>query len=299
LLFEDETPRVEVTFPEASAYYQQQTVAGHPFGSIAVLEGRSTLAFFYLWSCEYIKTRETCSFCFQVMADMAGYDLPSPSNAEVAEIIGWAVANADVQEVQLTAGTLFASQIECRRYAELLRTMDQTVGLDRIKSEIYCYLTAPNNPRDVDQILDAGADRVGHDLHVWNAELHARFAPGHARHVTRAGQLRALEHIADRFGPNKALSAFVAGLEPLDDMLAGAEYLASRGIVPAFSVWMPTPGSVTADSRPPGLDYYRQARREFARLYKTYNLNPPGAPAGSQVSLCRDIYRNMDAILEP
>ncbi len=297
MLFEEGTPVADVTFPAATNYYQQKTTAGHPFGSIAVLEGRSTLAFFYLWSCDYVKTRETCSFCFQVKAEMAGYDLPSPSYAEVAEIIRWAIENAGVQEVQLTAGTLFGSQTECRRYAELLRTIDQTVGLDKIKSELYCYITAARNPHDVDQIFEAGADRVGHDLHVWNPELHARFAPGHARHVTRAGQLRALEHIAGKFGPNKAFSAFVAGLEPLEDMLAGAEWLASRGIVPAFSVWMPTPGSVTVDSKPPGTDYYRQARREFARLYKTYNLNPPGTSAGSHVSLCRDIYRNMNAIL--
>jgi len=296
-LFEAETPVAEVTFPTASSYYQQKTSAGHPFGSIAVLEGRSTLAFFYLWSCEYIKANETCSFCFQVMADQAGFNLPSPSMSEVAEIIRWSIENAGVREVQLTAGSLFSSPTECRRYADLLRTIDQQVGLDRIKSEIYCYLTAPKKPTDVDQILEAGAARVGHDLHVWNPSLHARFAPGHARHVTRAGQLRALEHVAEKFGPNKAFSAFVAGLEPLEDMIEGAEYLASRGIVPAFSVWMPTPGSVTTDSKPPGLDYYRQARREFARLYKTYQLNPPGLPAGSHVSICRDIFRNMDAIL--
>ena len=48
---------------------------------------------------------------------------------------------------------------------------------------------------------------------------------------------------------------------------------------------------------PPGLDYYRQARQEFARLYKQYALNPPGIPAGSHVSLCHDIYRNMDELL--
>ncbi len=80
-------------------------------------------------------------------------------------------------------------------------------------------------------------------------------------------------------------------------MLEGAEYLAARGIVPAFSVWMPPPGSTASDSQPPGLEYYRHARREFARLYKAYGLNPPGIPKGSHVSMCRDIYRNMDAIL--
>jgi hypothetical protein len=232
-----------------------------------------------------------------VQAEMAGYNLPSPSFPEVAEVISWAIENAGVQEVQLTAGTLFGSQTECTRYAELLRTIDRMVGLNKIKSELYCYLTAPQNPSEIDQLFDAGVDRVGHDLHVWNPKLHTRFAPGHARHVTRETQLRALEHVANKFGPNKAFSAFVVGLEPLDDLIAGAEWLASRGIVPAFSVWMPTPGSVTAETKPPGLDYYQQARREFARLYRQHGLNPPGAPAGSHVSLCRDIYRHADAIL--
>jgi hypothetical protein len=221
VLFEGEERVAEVSFPRESGYYQQKTSAGRPFGSMAVLEGRSTLAFFYLWSCDYIKTRETCSFCFQVMAEMAGYDLPSASHTEVAEIIGWAIQKAGVQEVQLTAGTLFGSQTECRRYAELLRAVDKSIELDQLKGEIYCYLTAPNDPSEVDQIFEAGADRLAHDLHVWNPELHARFAPGHARYVTRPRQLRALEYIAQKHGPNKAFSAFVAGLEPLEEMLNG------------------------------------------------------------------------------
>lgn len=287
----------EVAFPPATAYYRQTTGEGRPFGSMAVLEGNALLAFFYMWPCEYIKTGETCRFCFQVMADMAGFNLPSPTPEEVAEIVGWSIENAGVKEVQLTAGTRFAGRTECQRYANLLRAIDDRVGLDRIPSEIYCYVTAPRDPSWVDAIFEAGADRVAHDLHVWVADRHARFAPGHARHIGREGQLRALEHIAEKYGPNKAFSAFVVGLEPLDTLLAGAQYLAERGIVPAFSVWMPTPGSTNGDTRPPGLDYYRTARREFARLYRKYGLNPPGIPAGSHVSLCHDIYRNMDAIL--
>ncbi len=152
------------------------------------------------------------------------------------------------------------------------------------------------NPAQTDQILEAGADRVAHDLHVWDRKLHARIAPGHARHVGRDAQLRALAHIVEKFGPNRAVSAFVAGIEPLDSMLEGAEYLAVRGIVPALSVWMPPAGSTGAEHHPPGLDYYRQARREFARLYRAHGLNPPGIPAGSHVSLCRDIYRHMDMV---
>ncbi|MBL7645613.1 MAG: radical SAM protein [Candidatus Hydrogenedentes bacterium] len=286
-----------VDFPPATTYYQQRTASGIPYGALAVLEGDGVLAFFYMWPCEYVKTNETCTFCFQVRAEQMGITLPSASPEDVAEIIAWGIEHAGVREIQLTAGTRFATQKECAQYAEVLRAVDARVGLEHISSEIYCYMTAPKEPAWIDQVFAAGADRVAHDLHVWDPALHATFAPGHARAVGRAAQLRALEHISAKFGPNKAFSAFVAGTESLESMLEGAEYLAARGIVPAFSVWMPPAGSTTSDSQPPGLDYYRAARREFARLYKTYGLNPPGIPKGSHVSMCRDIYRNMDAIL--
>lgn len=296
-LWEEGERLCAVDFPPATTYYQQRTASGIPYGALAVLEGDGVLAFFYMWPCEYVKTNETCTFCFQVRAEQMGITLPSASPEDVAEIIAWGIEHAGVKEIQLTAGTRFATQKECAQYAEVLRAVDGRVGLHNIPSEIYCYMTAPKEPAWIDQVFEAGADRVAHDLHVWDPALHATFAPGHARAVGRDAQLRALEHIAAKFGPNKAFSAFVAGTEPLESMLEGAEYLAARGIVPAFSVWMPPPGSTAPDSQPPGLEYYRHARREFARLYKAYGLNPPGIPKGSHVSMCRDIYRNMDAIL--
>jgi hypothetical protein len=214
--------------------------------------------------------KETCTFCFQVMADRAGYNLPSASEAEIAEIVGGSIENAGVKEVPLTAGTLFASDQECRRYANLLRVIDERVGLDRIMSEVYCSMTAPRNPESLDPVFAAGVDRVAHDLHVWDPTLHARFAPGHARHIGRKGQLRALEYIAGTFGPNRAFSAFVAGLEPPESMLEGAEYLASRGIVPTFSVWMPTPGTVTAS--------VSEKRRRL--LYRSLSMPTEGRDPG-------------------
>lgn len=296
-LFHRGTRLTEVSFPPATDYYGQRTREGRPFGAVAVLEGVGLMAFFYLWRCQYIDTKETCEFCFQVRAEMAGFDLPSPSEEEVAEIVAWGIGHAGVRQVQLTAGTKFIAGDECRRDGRLLEAIDREVGLERIPSGIYCYVTAPKSPAAVDQILQAGADHVAHDLHVWDRKLHAKLAPGHARHVGRDAQLRALEHIAGKFGPNRAFSAFVAGIEPLDSMIEGAEYLASRGIVPAFSVWMPPPGTTGAEHQPPGLNYYRAARREFARLYRKHGLSPPGIAGGSHVSLCRDIYRYTDEVL--
>ena len=156
-LFHEGRRLTEVSLPPATKYYDQRAGAGRPFGAFAVLEGAGVLAFFYLWPCEYVRTRETCEFCFQVRAEMTGFKLPSPSNEEVAEIIDWGIEHAGVQEVQLTAGTKFTARDECRRYAQLLEAIDRRVGLDRIPGEICCYATAPDDPAAADQILEAGA----------------------------------------------------------------------------------------------------------------------------------------------
>lgn len=98
-----------------------------------------------------------------------------------------------------------------------------------------------------------------------------------------------LEYIAKKFGPGKACSNFMIGLEPVESCLAGAEYLAARGIVPIASVWIPFGRPVRGSMQPPPLDYYRRIRDGFARLYQKYQLEPPGG-TGLNVCMCRDIY---------
>lgn len=140
---------------------------------------------------------------------------------------------------------------------------------------------------------------MAYDLNLWDVKLHAEVCPGHARHIGRERQLKALEYIADKYGPNKACSAFVVGLEPLESLIEGAEYLGRRGIVPLLSVWMPGVDPILGLNSPPELEYYRRARQAFARIYDRYQLTPPGIAAGAHVSMDRDVYDHMEDLLQP
>jgi hypothetical protein len=160
--------------------------------------------------------------------------------------------------------------------------------LNSIPGETYVYTSAPKDPAAVDALFAAGMDRVAYDLNVWNEAIFEEACPGIFRHIGREQQLRALEYAARRHGPNKVCSAFVIGLEPLESLLAGAEYVASRGIVPLFSLWLPHFRPVRGSTTPPGLDYYRRARRGFTELFAKYKLEPPGA-SGLNVCMCRDL----------
>jgi pyruvate-formate lyase-activating enzyme len=287
-------PVTEVNFPPASNFYEQRTSTGAPFGQMAVLQGVDVLSFPFLWLCQFALGGLPCHYCYQgnisLAMHQAGQPLPvNPTPEEVAEVVEYAVRREGMRDVQLTGGSLVGStQGELPLLVAVLEAIDRRLGLAAIPGEIYAYTSAPKEPEAVDEVFAAGADHVAFDLDVWDEELWRRICPGIARHIGRPQQLRALDYAARRHGPNKVCTAFVVGLEPVDSLLAGAEYVAQRGIVPLFSIWMPHQRPVLGSTTPPGLDYYRRARAGFRELFVKYNLKPPGA-SGLNVCLCRDL----------
>jgi len=284
----------EVDFPPATGFYEQRTSSGFPFQLMAVLQGLDVISFPYLWPCQFALGGNPCHFCYQgnitLAMKQAGQTLPpNPRPADVAEAVTFAVREEGFRDVQLTGGSeVDAGRGELPLATEVLAAIEQKLGLANIPGEIYLYTSAPKDPAAVDEVFAAGADRVAYDLNIWDEAIFAQVCPGIARHIGRAQQLRAIEYAAKKHGPNKVCSAFVIGLEPVESLLAGAEWAAQRGIVPLFSIWMPHGRPVLGSTTPPGLDYYRRARQGFFELFAKYQLTPPGA-SGLNVCMCRDL----------
>ena len=287
-------PVTPVDFPPATRFYQQQTRGRFPFGMMAVLQGLDVVSFPYLWPCQFALGGQPCHFCYQgnmtLAMKQARQALPSiGSPDDVAEVIEYCVREDGVRDVLLTGGSEVDSACgEVPQAVDILAAIERRMGLHTIPGEIYVYTSAPKDPAAVDALFAAGMDRVAYDLNVWDEAIFEQACPGISRHVGRKQQLRALEYAADRHGPNKVCSAFVIGIEPLESLLAGAEYVAQRGIVPLFSIWMPHIRPVRGSTTPPDLDYYRHARHGFAGLFAKYRLKPPGA-SGLNVCMCRDL----------
>jgi hypothetical protein len=283
-----------VDFPPATRFYERVTRSGFPYQLMAVLQGLDVISFPYLWPCQFALGGTPCHFCYHgnitLAMKQAGQPLPpNPRPADVAEAVAYAVREEGCRDVQLTGGSeVDAGRGELPLATEVLAAIEQKLGLANIPGEIYLYTSAPKDPAAVDEVFAAGADRVAYDLNVWDETIFAQVCPGIAQHIGRAQQLRAIEYAARQHGPNKVCSAFVVGLEPVESLLAGAEWAAQRGVVPLFSIWMPHGRPVLGSTTPPGLDYYRRARQGFLELFAQYQLTPPGA-SGLNVCLCRDL----------
>jgi hypothetical protein len=292
----------EVGFPPKTQFYKQYTSKGVPFGMIAVLQGLDVLSFPYLWPCEYAKSGFPCQFCYtgaytEELAREGKLEFLSPAPQDVAEVVNYAVNTEKLASyIQITGGSTMTPHAECHLVCEMLRAIDELADLDKISGEILVYSSPPSDSVIVDEVFQAGADRVACDMEIWDEELFKRICPGKARFAGRERQLNALVHIAERHGRNKACSAFVIGLEPVESFLSGAEYLASHGIVPLPSIWMPMGKTVLGLTEAPGLSYYRQVKDGLAEIYERYQCEPPGS-TGFNVCLCRDTWNNRNEIL--
>lgn len=287
---------VEVSLPPATEFYRQQTSRGIPFLGMAVLQGRDVLAFPYLWPCEYAKAGLACKFChcgnFTQQQSLSGtYQDFQFTPQDVAEVVHYAVnLERCASYVQITGGSTMNTDGECDRVVEILEAIDDVAGLNNIPGEIVLYLTPPSDPRKVDRLFAAGADRIACDIEIWDEELARQICPGKDRGTGRQRHLDTLLHIARTQGPFKACSTFVVGLEPAASFLDAAEYLARNGIVPIPSIWMPhglppVESRVTAD-----LEFFRTVKRGLAGIYHKYQCEPPGE-CGYNVCLCRDTWK--------
>lgn len=284
-----------VLFIAHSDFYEQKTSSGLPYLGNAVLQGTQWLSFPLLWKCDYALRGEPCQYCFSggELASLAKRhkSLPKyPTPEDVAEIVEYAIFKEGCADsIQITGGSSFNDRAEIDAITSILRAIDRRVGLNYIEGEILIYTTPPKQPEAIDDLFKAGADRVACSLEIWDEELAQKIMPGKMKYTGRNRHLDCLYYIASKYGQNKACCNFIIGLEPLESVLAGAETMASHGIVPIASIWVPFGRPVLGSMKAPDLQYYRAFKEEMARIDERYGIIPPGGQ-GLNVCFCRDIY---------
>lgn len=292
----------EVRLPQPTHFYDQKTSSGLPYTGNAVLQGVDVLSFQCLWACEYARAGYPCQFCYSggVFQDLARRNKPNPpvpTPQDVAEITNYAVKTENFAKyLQITGGSTMNPQAECGVIKSYLDEVKNSVGFGNIKGEILVYTTPPADPKQVDQILWSGADRIACSMEVWDESLAQIITPGKIKFAGRQRFLDTLRYVAKEYGPNKACSSFVVGVEPIDNFLKGAETLASEGIVPIASLWIPFGRPVMGGVKAPGLADYRKVKKELADIYARYGIQPPGG-IGFNVCLCKDCWNHKEEII--
>ena len=294
LLYEGEVV-TSVELMPGTEFFKQKTSSGMPFIGNAVLQGCDWVAFQCLWPCEYACAGKPCQFCFSggQFEALARRHKPMPfipSPRDVSEVVLYAVEHDGVNSMQLTGGSTFKAEKEEEYITAYLEEMNRSGARAALKNELLLYITPPEPHDVIDRYFAMGASRVACSLEVWDDKLAESITPGKRQFTTKQRHLDALTYIANKYGPGKAFSNFIIGMEPFETLKEGATFLAERGVIPSASVWMPFGKPVNGSMKPASLDYFRRTKEMLAELYLKYDLEPAGC-CGLNVCVERDIWR--------
>jgi len=113
----------------------------------------------------------------------------------------------------------------------------------RFAISCYVMISAPQKDEYIDLLRQSGADELGMNLEFYSDDAWQRFIPGKAARIGKKRYLQALEHAVKCFGPVNTRSILIAGLESGECTVAGAEMLASMGVMPIISPFRPLDGT--------------------------------------------------------
>lgn len=284
-----------ISFGPPTDFYKQKTSSGMPYIGNAVLQGLDWVSFQCLWPCEFGAAGKPCEFCFSgaEFETLAAKKKPLPKAvlpADVAEIVGYAFDHVGCNSIQITGGSTFCGKTEATHIKAYLSAIREHVGLERITGDLLLYITPPEHKELIDEYFSMGATRIACSIEVWDEMRAEVITPGKMQFTTRRRHLDALNYISEKYGPGKAFSNFIIGIEPFESLKEGAVYLAERGIIPTASIWMPMGRPVMGTMQAPNLDFYRRVKDLFAELYQKYHLEPAGC-CGLNVCMERDIWK--------
>lgn len=281
VLFYNDKSITTVNFFDRPKYYDIEIAEGIPARRVGVTLGRGAVSFFMRESCAYWNRGNPCKFCSlsptqKKFNETEQYKTPDL----VAKVIRTILECGDeMHHIQFSGGSDWDHDKEFIEYIEAVKSVSAVLG-KRIDGNL---ITMP--PRDlilIDEAYRAGMNQVSFNLEVWDQELFDSICPGKSESYGREKMIEALEYAATIF-KGGTYTTFVGGLESLETMFEGWEYLASKGVAPAFNIFHPNPKSVFRKKQAPSIDYLLETVKFQHEIYQAY---------GFEALLCKSCNRN-------
>lgn len=200
-------------------------------------------------TCSFWKETERCRYCS--IGQNADADSPQRVIDELLEVMSLAVDDAarPARHLLLGGGTPMGDDMGAKRCLSLIQAIRSSENSSIAAMPIYVMIAAPLQDHWIDDLFRAGADELGINLEFWSASSWQEYIPGKSRRIGRDRYLEALTYTAHVFGPIRARSILVVGLEPFADTLSAVRELSSRGIMPILSPFRPLNGTMLSHRR--------------------------------------------------
>jgi len=275
-------------------FWNFQTRSGIPCRRLANFYGANCLNFNIYSGCQFYDVGKPCRFCsVKPTQNRHGQVEIRKLPQDLADTCHLAVEHDDVQWYLATGGSYLDSDVEFDRHMEVARAVRDVLPWNgRLRGNL--SMMPPRDLGRLAQMHEIGVDHPSFNLEAWPETAFAFFCPGKSQYVGFDHILTAYDSLVSLYGPGKAWCNFVAGLTPLDDLLAGFTAMAERGVIPGANVFHPDVGSPLGMSIPsPNADYIVAAYNGAAKLYHRYGYKPFFDASVLRNSLANEAYEGL------
>jgi biotin synthase-like enzyme len=256
-------------------YYGEETANRHPMVKIGQIGGEDCLFFCYQNYCSHFSKQQECLFC-NLVSTSKTYDsvLKKKETDDIGEVAKAAFAEGRVRHILLTGGC-FNHQKEIERVADILKSIREQVGLDRVPGTI---LPSPAKGEDeIKGYYDTGIKAIGFSMEIWDEKLYEAICPGKSKDVSHENFIRSIRTAAKIFGEGNVYVVFVMGLEPKKTFLEGVKEMTALGANVVPFVWSPNPGSKLEGHRAPTSQWFVETVLEASEIVHTARI-----PSGTE-----------------
>jgi len=269
---------VAIKYPKRPKVLSQHTSDGVKISKIASFRGVDCMSVSFSLYCKFWDTNNQCKFCnIQNTKELSEQKAIKQANW-ISEAISMAYSNEEINHFIITGGTF---DKEVAWVERIFTQIKEKTGKDYFPGS-NCTMTAPLSSENLITMCNFGSDFLSMNLEIYNEEIFKQLCPGKELQIGYKNWINRLIEAVDYKGWGHIRSNFVAGLEPMESLMEGAEFLASKGVLPAF-IPFKKPFSPNIKNYDYSKEDYWRLTIFFTELYEKYNLIP---------SYCHKCYCN-------
>lgn len=267
-----------VTFPLQPKYYNYETEDKFSPSKIVTLYGGGALGIFVYGDCSLVNMKKACQYCsIEPNRKKSNDFLPVITPSEIEKAIDLSLSldeNSQISQIMLNGGNFPDLDKSFSYYLKIAEAARKS--LDKVSSNIPLHLIAypPKNLSLIRELKDLNAE-IAFNTEIYNPELFQKYCPG--KHHTGGQELifNALGKAVDYLGKDNVYSIFVGGLEPLESLEKGLNYVSKLGVTPVINVFHADPETPLMQHPLPSPNEIMNMGQLLEQIYIDYNVSRP------------------------
>ena len=286
----------EVQVPSEPQWYRRFTSRNIRMTQIGVLQG-TYLGIYINSMCTFWNTspKLNCRFC-TTGANVGTCEALDKSVDDVVETCWAAKEESGITFVHFNGGYQGARGLATAE--PYIRAVKEDVGV-----LVGVQLTPERDFTRYDRLIDLGVDHFSFCMELIDPDWFSKICPGKSRSLGQDLFFEAMEHCARRLPRGTVSGELIAGIEPIENTIAGIERITAAGAFPTICIFRPTIGSDMEDWPTPKFDDMRTVMLAMYDACRRHRI-PIGVAPNLEVSLvvtpddaallaprCADFYR--------